>query len=127
METIKIFVLKKAKKKNFIRVKKKFISENAAKPILNEVESIAKYILFWNKIFGKYGVSRIFEFIEAVRTEHATTDNDSVLDSNKVVFYNARPASLRNILEAYYRQANYRRTAIIGRFLRLVYLSDFNK
>ena len=96
LETMKTLALKEAKKKNSTRAKKKFISEDAAKPTLNEVESIAKCTLFWSKVFGKYGVY-------------------------------ARPASLRGVLEAYHRQANHRRTAIMGRFLRLVHLSDFNK
>ena len=127
LETMKTLALKEAKKKNSTRAKKKFISEDAAKPTLNEVESIAKCTLFWSKVFGKYGVSRIFEFMEAVRAGHATTDDDPVLDSNEVASHNARPASLRGVLEAYHRQANHRRTAIMGRFLRLVHLSDFNK
>ena len=127
LETMKTLALKEAKKKNSTRARKKFISEDAAKPTLNEVESIAKCTLFWSKVFGKYGVSRIFEFMEAVRAGHATTDDDPVLDSNEVASHNARPASLRGVLEAYHRQANHRRTAIMGRFLRLVHLSDFNK
>ena len=126
LQTLKTRHLEEARKKKS-RTRKRSTLADAAKPTLKEVESIEQCTLFWSKVFGKCGIARLSAFVEAVKAGNTITDNDPVLDSSEIASPAVAPPAVQGVLRAYHRQLNDRSTATIGRFLRQVHLSDFNR